>query len=768
MLWFDVIVEERVLMAPQRWPCEVSWEGNMRISSLFFLIALFVFGLIAVPGVHAQLTASETAPSPEVVSELASKLTPDQSAALVKMLEVLARENEAVASDVMAKPNFMEIVRTSVTEFGDRIRTNITGAPEMIGGWFRAFIEIFSGRGVSGSFSLLGMLVIVLGVGFGGNYLVSRLAKPLRDRIRDERPETFIGQLKTLSLRLGLELSGLLAFIVLAVICARLIVVDPSDQAIIISLLLTIILITRLTSAFLRFVLGPTRPDLRLVAADDWTAQFIFRSLVGLAALIGVGFFSLGLFERYSIPVTDTFRFWIGLIVVGWIIYVTWRARGGLTIIIKGEEANLTPGLERMATWWPTVSIVVVVFTWLLIQLAASAGLTISPARAALALAIIVAAPFLDTMVRGIVRHMVPPMEGEGPVAEEAYNETRFSYVRIARVFMFAVLILAVGRLLGINFGNLAEAGLGAQIAANGVGFLLVLAIGYIAWEISNLWVNRQLAREHPPEVVDTETETEGGAHSKSRMASVLPLVHMTLQITIITITVLLALSQLGFNITPLLAGAGVLGLAIGFGAQTLVKDIVSGVFFLLDDAFRVGEYIDVGGTLGAVEKISVRSLQLRGARGPVHIVPYGSISKLTNHSRDWVIMKLRFTVPFGTDMEKVRKIFKKIGQEIMQNPEHAENLLSPFKSQGVAEFDDVGIVVRGKFTAKPGTQFVIRKEIFTRVQEAFDENGIEFARKEVKVQIPGLKGDQSLSAEQKDAVAAAAAEAAEPKPVAS
>ena len=240
----------------------------------------------------------------------------------------------------------------------------------------------------------------------------------------------------------------------------------------------------------------------------------------------------------------------------------------------------------------------------------------------------------------------------------------------------------------------------------------------------------------------------------------------MTLQVAIITITTLLALSNLGFNITPLLAGAGVLGLAIGFGAQALVKDVVSGVFFLLDDAFRVGEFIDVGGTMGAVEKISIRSMQLRGAKGPIHIVPYGEISKLTNHSRDWVIVKLRFTVPFDTDVEKVRKLFKKIGQDIMQDPEHAEDLLSPFKSQGVAEFGESGIVVRGKFTTKPGRQFAIRKEVFSRIQQAFDENGIQFARKEVKVQIPGLKENESLNAAQKEAVAAAAAEAAETETV--
>ena len=238
----------------------------------------------------------------------------------------------------------------------------------------------------------------------------------------------------------------------------------------------------------------------------------------------------------------------------------------------------------------------------------------------------------------------------------------------------------------------------------------------------------------------------------------------MTLQATIIVLTVLLALSQLGVNITPLLAGAGVLGLAIGFGAQTLVKDIVSGVFFLLDDAFRSGEYIDVGGTEGTVEKISVRSLQLRAVTGPVHVVPYGSISKLTNMSRDWVTMKLKFTIPFETDIDMVRKLFKKIGQEMMEDENLAPKFLAPFKGQGAADVTDVGIVVRGKFTTRPGDQWEIRKQVYNRVQKAFEERGIDFARKEVRVVMTDVDEDK-LSAEDKAKIGGAAAEGAETPP---
>ncbi|MFC6687510.1 hypothetical protein [Jhaorihella thermophila] len=122
------------------------------------------------------------------------------------------------------------------------------------------------------------------------------------------------------------------------------------------------------------------------------------------------------------------------------------------------------------------------------------------------------------------------------------------------------------------------------------------------------------------------------------------------------------------------------------------------------------------------------------------------------------MIMKLKFTVPFDTDPNKVKKIFKKIGAEMMQDPLYKDDFIEPFKSQGVFDIDDVGMVIRGKFMAKPGTQFTIRKEIYNRVKKAFAENGIEFARREVRVAIPGLDQAEHLSEQEKEAIAAAAA----------
>ena len=215
---------------------------------------------------------------------------------------------------------------------------------------------------------------------------------------------------------------------------------------------------------------------------------------------------------------------------------------------------------------------------------------------------------------------------------------------------------------------------------------------------------------------------------------ALLPLVFRLIGVIVAAYIVVFAADFLGVPVAPLIAGLGVGGLAIGFGAQTLVRDILSGLFFLLDDALRVGEYIDVGSVKGRVEQISIRSLRLRHHNGPLHTIPFGEIQHLTNFSRDWVIMKLEVRVPFDTDLEEVRKIIKKVGQDLMADAVHGLNLLEPLKSQGVNRMDDSAFILRVKFMAKPGEQFMLRREVFRRIQEAFAANGIRFAPRRVIV----------------------------------
>ncbi|MEP3331737.1 mechanosensitive ion channel family protein [Sedimentitalea sp.] len=281
-----------------------------------------------------------------------------------------------------------------------------------------------------------------------------------------------------------------------------------------------------------------------------------------------------------------------------------------------------------------------------------------------------------------------------------------------------------------------------------------ILFIGYIVYNFFRIWIDSKIAEESVDEA-EAELGDEGGAGSASRLATLLPLFRGAILAIVLVSIALIALLELGINVSPLFAGAGVVGLAVGFGAQTLVRDIFSGAFFLIDDAFRKGEYIDIGDVKGTVEKISVRSFQLRHHLGALNTIPFGEIKVLTNYSRDWVIMKLPLRVTYDTDVERVRKLIKKLGQELLEDPVIGDNFIQPLKSQGVIEMQDSAMIIRVKFMTKPGDQWLVRKKVYEDIRALFAREGIHFAHREVTVRLADAKQDD-LTLAQKEAVAGA------------
>jgi small-conductance mechanosensitive channel len=267
------------------------------------------------------------------------------------------------------------------------------------------------------------------------------------------------------------------------------------------------------------------------------------------------------------------------------------------------------------------------------------------------------------------------------------------------------------------------------EVADSILKILLTVVLGYVVWEVINAFIERKLQT--------IQAGPEGGGAGGNRFRTLVQLARKFILVVLVIMVSLIVLSSMGIQIGPLLAGAGVVGLAIGFGSQALVKDIFSGFFFLVDDAFRIGDYIDTGSLKGVVEHISVRSLRLRHERGMVHTVPFGGLKQVTNWTRGWVIMKLEFRVPFDTNVDQVRKIVKKINTRISTDPELGPKLLDQIKSQGVKEYDDSAMVMRIKFKTKPEEQFSIRKAVYTQLREEFAKAGIEFATRRVMVQMP-------------------------------
>jgi moderate conductance mechanosensitive channel len=325
---------------------------------------------------------------------------------------------------------------------------------------------------------------------------------------------------------------------------------------------------------------------------------------------------------------------------------------------------------------------------------------------------------------------------------------------RAARFLTVVGFVLGLAYVWHIDLFEAANTHLGETVARGIVTVIITIVVAYLVWDMIRMALDQRVLG--PPRAAGERGE-EGGGTAATRLQTFGPVLRNFLFVVVATIATLVGLSSLGVNIGPLLAGAGVVGIAVGFGAQTLVRDVISGVFFLAEDAFRIGEYVVIGNTRGTVEGIAIRSLKLRHHRGSLHTVPFGEIKQLTNESRDWIILKLEFLLAFDTDLRKVRQVVKEISKQLEADPELGHALLEPVKSQGVRRMEPTGMVIGLKIVAKPGSEvYLIRREVFHRVRDAFEQNGIHFARPHVLV--ASLGGATAQVPESPDQLAAAAA----------
>ncbi|WP_236765664.1 mechanosensitive ion channel family protein [Agrobacterium tumefaciens] len=318
------------------------------------------------------------------------------------------------------------------------------------------------------------------------------------------------------------------------------------------------------------------------------------------------------------------------------------------------------------------------------------------------------------------------------PSANTKHND--FRQVLIVRGSRAVVVILAVAWLSVVwRYNPNSVAYQDPRVAAVLFGALKsvgVILIADMLWGLMKVAIDRKL--EHSSAELGLPPEETA---RRSRLRTLLPILRNGLAAVVLIMSGLIVLSELGVEIAPLIAGAGIFGVALGFGSQTLVKDIISGVFYMFDDAFRVGEYIQSKSYKGTVEGFSLRSVRLRHHRGPVFTVPFGELGAVQNMSRDWGVVKFRISVTYDTDLEKARRVTKKIGVALMEDPELGPIFIEPLKMKGLEEFGDYGVVLSFGMMLRPSPlQSMIRRRANMLIREAFKENGIEFATPSVQV----------------------------------
>ena len=222
--------------------------------------------------------------------------------------------------------------------------------------------------------------------------------------------------------------------------------------------------------------------------------------------------------------------------------------------------------------------------------------------------------------------------------------------------------------------------------------------------------------------------EQQGIAPSeKEKRAKTLSgIINTTIGIAIYTVAAIMVISECGIAIGPLLAGAGIAGIAVGFGAQSLVKDIISGFFIRLENQIRIGDVVNIAGVAGLVEAINLRTTRLRDLEGKVHIIPNGLIEVATNFTREWSRALVEIGVAYKEDVDHVISVLKETGEQLRADPAFSESILEPMTVLGLDSFGDSSVNIRLFFKTVPLKQWDVAREFRRRVKKAFDENGIE------------------------------------------
>jgi moderate conductance mechanosensitive channel len=636
------------------------------------------------------------------------------------------RQQRAASDQAAARPDASAAGRRAGTGYvADRIarvRAHVAG---MIAAAPRALDELsriaalvapeLRNRGIG---AIVLLCAAFLGLGVAAEWLYWWLTRGARRHIIAHAVDTPAERVRAAGLRLAFGLGWVAAF-TLGSIGAFLIFRWPPLLREIVLTYLQVFLVVRLAIVMGRFLIAPGAPRFRIVPMADRAARYWSRWLTILVGWFAFSRLTGGLLTTLGLP-DDVLGLYIAIVAAVWLAL-------GLAALWGRPPRYDTPTADALVLSW--VFTAVFATLWFMLLAGALTAFWLGLMIVLLPLALRLVREGVAGLLRADAAH--PPAAAAGSLVEVCLE-------RGLRAALIIGAIYFVAGLWEIDLASLAaRETLATWLLAGALNAVIILLMADLLWHVSRVLIDGRVAAAGRAEAEIGSEE----ARRRARIRTLLPIVRNLLAVLIAAMAAMMALSQLGVEIGPLIAGAGVVGVAIGFGAQTLVKDIISGMFYLLDDAFRVGEYIQSGSYKGTVESFSLRSIKLRHHRGPLYTVPFGELGAVQNMSRDWVIDKLTISVTYDSDLDKAKKLIKQIGRELAEDPEFKPHILEPLKMQGVETFGDYAVNLRLKMMTRPGEQFVIRRRAYAAIKKAFDANGIRFAFP--TVQIAGGGADQ-------------------------
>ena len=676
----------------------------------------------------------------------------------VALLEILAleSENSDVAEESML--NVSQITRNFMI-FKEGINAGSSAVPripELLNNYLDLlFPDVRSTTGLKLIFGFL----FVFFLGWLAEYFYRKRTDAIVEDIVSTTSQRFSQRIKLLAKRLFIRLIGVVIFAVVSLMAYFIFAPDYEPLRIALLAYIISVVMVRFVMVLSRFLFAPFAKSLRVFPISCEDAKLIHRINVFLACYCGIF-----LMTEYIMKQLDLNQ----LLIAAWgtlfgqlfsllMVIGTWIVRRPIRdILMEGVSENTLAAFVYQNWHW------LASFALIMVDIFASYALILENRNVVIpaitTIVIILSVPIVIAIVKKLIddsfgwAHDETEIDADDLAIDEAFETVTQDNLpgeqgtpvltlkpgpsMLSGLSGITSFLIGIGALMlvfmiwGYRVDELIKSTLAGQILSSVIELVVIGAIAYVLWMIASYFMNPYM----PDEGISGPGDEAGGT-GVSRISTLMPIFKKIVLGLLVLLTAMIYLSQLGVDIGPLLAGAGIIGIAIGFGAQTLVKDVISGMFYLIDDAFRKGEYIEIGEIRGTVENISIRSFQLRHHNGPVHTVPYGDITSLTNYSRDWVIMKFEIRIPFETDVEMVRKLIKKVGAEMLQDEEFKPMMIDQLKSQGVNRMDDSALIVRCKFTCHPGHQFYLRRVAYAKIQKAFEDNGIQFAPKRVIVE---------------------------------
>ncbi len=677
----------------------------------------------------------------------AQEKTPPNVEALINLLadpgvQKWLNEHKSPPSEASPAPKPQDarlFLSTALANVRTHVRGILAAVPGLPSEFARARATLSAEEARLGPLGPIELVVLATALAALLSWLYIRTIRSLGDRLVAVPPTTVRERLMAVVGLFALDAGNALAIAAGCVIALLVLEWPPLPKDLVLTALLAWASFS-LVWAALRAVLSPpgTRkaadPDaFRLLPLSDERAAFWYMWLGRVAALLIFGYAAVVILNLlgFTLEGRQLVAYTLGL----WLL-----ATGAIIVWTLPRTVDADPG-RRIG---PNVVAGFLSASFALLWLLWAAGAM----KLFWLVAVVLLLPTTIRLSRRMVAHALRPIASDDVQRASVPSIAAVCVDRGIRVALIVATVLLLAWAWSIDLVDLtASDTLTTRMLRGVMSAVVILLVADFTWQIARTLLDMQISA-----VQELGEPGTPEAHRRARMRTLLPIFRNVLFAVLAVVAILMALASLGVEIGPLVAGAGVVGVAVGFGAQTLVKDVISGMFYLLDDAFRVGEYIESGRFKGTVESFSIRSVKLRHQRGPIFTVPFGELGAIQNMSRDWVVEKIMLNITYDSDVEKARKIIKKIGLELAEDPEFKNSTIDPLKMQGVDNFGDYAIQIRLKLKTKPGEQFNIKRRAFMMIKQAFEENGIKFARPVVQV-ASGASAEEAAAAASHEAM---------------